>query len=114
MPRSSILEKIPSAILGELIARSEDRPGMTITEHAEWLAGQGYKASRSAVHRYLSARRQASADPTAVRVNEPPADWSIRFGCLMVAAGYAAPGDKADLLRIAAELTAWIKAPVAE
>lgn len=114
MPRASILEKIPSAILGELIARSEDRPGMTITEHTEWLAERGYKVSRSAVHRYLSARRQATADTSAASDDEPPADWSIRLGCLMVAAGYAVPGDKVDLLRTASELASWIKAPAAE
>ncbi|HEJ1440792.1 TPA: helix-turn-helix domain-containing protein [Pseudomonas aeruginosa] len=110
MSRSLSLEKIPSVIRKELIARSEDRPGLTLNDHVDWLSEQGYKVSRSAVHRYLAELKDASATIPSEATDQLSTDCSIRLGCLMVAANYSLPGDKVDLLNTATELAAWVKA----
>ncbi|WP_236175565.1 hypothetical protein [Pseudomonas pseudonitroreducens] len=106
MPRALVLKKIPSAILTELLERKTDRPGLTLDDHVEWLAEQGYKASRSAVHRHfasLSQQKQIDEQDVATQT-----EWMVRLECLMIAAKYSAPGDKDDLLKTAAELVDWV------
>ncbi len=106
MARVSVLNKIPAAIRHELIDRKNDRPGLTLDDHAEWLAEQGYKASRSAIHRYFA---MLGEDPLDEGDTEAlPAEWAVRLGCLMVASKYSTPGDKEGLLSLATELSDWV------
>lgn len=104
MGRTLSLEKIPSETRNSFLALIADQPGLTLDDHVEWFSEQGYKVSRSAVHRYISAQ------PEVVTEDQVPLDWSIRLQCLTIASGYANPGDKSDLIQIADDLVSWVKA----
>ena len=106
MARASALNKIPTAIRQELASRRTDRPGLTLDDHVEWLAEQGYKASRSAIHRYFAVLGDEVFDE--LEVESMPADWAVRLGCLMVASQQSSSGNKEELLSLAQELSDWV------
>lgn len=99
MGRTLSLEKIPSGVRNSFVDLCADQPGLTLDDHVEWFANQGYKVSRSALHRYTKS----------CQTDETVANQNIRLQCLTLASSFAAPGDKGDLLRIAEELVAWVK-----
>ncbi|MFO7127401.1 hypothetical protein P3E14_32600, partial [Pseudomonas aeruginosa] len=70
--------------------------------------------SRSAVHRFLKAKRRPAGLSPAQISDQQQDERSIRLGCLMVAANYALPGDKISLLKTAEELLDWVGEDPAE
>lgn len=110
MPRPFALDRLPSTIRHQLLARRTETPGLTIDDHTAWVAEQGYKVSRSSVQRYLTAHA-TTTNAAPELPSKATEDSSVRLGCLMVAASYALPGDKADLLNTAAELVGWVSSP---
>ena len=108
MGRSLSLDKIPSETRNSFLALCADQPGLTLNDHVDWFSEQGYKVSRSAIHRYITAHIQP--DSEAESCGELPEQWSIRLQCLTIAASYAQPQNKEELLAAAEELLAWVKA----
>ena len=108
MGRTLSLEKIPSETRNSFLALCADRPGLTLDDHVQWFSEQGYKVSRSSVHRYMTTHLVANPDSDSSA--EMPVDWSIRLQCLTLAATYMQPHDKDDLIKIADELVTWVKA----
>lgn len=114
MPRPFAIDKAPSKIREMLIERASDSPGLSLDYHVFWLAEQGVKTSRSAVHRFLKANRHPVRQSPIQIADQEQGERSIRLGCLMVAANYALPGDKADLLKTAEDLLSWVEEKAAE
>ena len=107
--RPSSLERLPEAIRKQLLMRQADRPGLSLNDQVAWLAEEGYKVSRSALYRYLAKEKASDAIPDTT--SQATADRSVRLGCLMVAASYALPGDKIDLIKTADEFVEWVGQP---
>lgn len=108
MGRKSAMASVPKDVLEELGRRYVEQPALTIDQHTEWLSGQGYTFNRSSVHRYLQINHApAQVAPSAALPVVSDAQ-SIRLGCLMVAATYALPGDKADLIKTAENFVGWV------
>lgn len=110
MGRKSTVLKLPQEIRAELACRVAEQPALTIDQHQEWLSKQGYRVSRSALHRHLQASQQLANEEERAAQDAGTIGATLRLGCLMVAAGYSAPGDKTDLIRTANELTDWVNA----
>lgn len=102
MGRPFALNRLPSSVREELLNRCSEKPGLTLDEHAAWLAELGHQISRSSIYRFLEAH-EAKQHVTADAAEQTDAK-SIRLGCLIVAAGISTPGDKADLLNTAEEI----------
>jgi hypothetical protein len=100
------LNRLPSTIREGLLARRAEKPGLTLNDHFIWLTSQSYQVSRSAIYRFLTAHDTQQARPDDAV--EPTDAQSIRLGCLMVAATYALPGDKIDLINTADEFVGWV------
>lgn len=108
MGRKTAMASVPKDVLEELGRRYVEQPALTIDQHNNWLAEKGYTINRSSLHRYLQAKHSpVQAEPTAVSPVASDAK-SIRLGCLMVAATYALPGDKVDLIRTAENFVGWV------
>src|SRR5690606_16975194 len=107
MSKPFAMNRLPSSIREELLARRVEKPGLTLDDHFTWLASQGHQVSRSAIYRFLAAYDAQQARPDDAE--EQTDAQSIRLGCLMVAANYSLPGDKVDLLSTAAELVKWVE-----
>ncbi|NMY40911.1 hypothetical protein HBN76_06320 [Pseudomonas sp. WS 5013] len=102
------MASVPKDVLEGLGQRYIEQPALTIDQHNEWLAEKGYIINRSSLHRYLRAKHSpVQAEPEAVPPVASDAK-SIRLGCLMVAATYALPGDKVDLIRTAENFVGWV------
>lgn len=111
MGRKSVMASVPKGILEELGRRYVEQPALTIDQHNEWLAEKGYTINRSSLHRYLQANHSpVQVEPAAVPPVASDAK-SIRLGCLMVAATYALPGDKIDLIKTAENFVCWVNQP---
>ncbi len=106
MPKPFALNRLPSSIREELLARRAETPGLTLDDHFNWLTSQGHQVSRSAIYRFLAAHDAQQAHPD--ETEELTDTQSIRLGCLMVAAAYAHPGDKIDLIKTADEFVDWV------
>lgn len=106
MSKTFSLNRLPNSIREELLARRAETPGLTLDEHAAWLAELGHRVSRSSIYRFLEAHEAKQHD--TANAAEPTDAKSIRLGCLMVAAGVSTPGDKVDLLNTAEELLIWV------
>lgn len=109
MAKPFALNRLPSSIREELLARRAEKPGLTLDDHFTWLTSQGHQVSRSAIYRFLAAHDAQQARPD--EPEEPTDAQSIRLGCLMVAAAYALPGDKTDLIKTAEEFVEWVGQP---
>ena len=108
MGRKTAMVNVPKDVLEELGRRYIEQPALTINQHNEWLAEKGYIINRSSLHRYLRANHSpAQVDPAASLPVASDAQ-SIRLGCLMVAATYALPGDKVDLMKTAENFVDWV------
>ncbi|MBG0838870.1 hypothetical protein [Ectopseudomonas toyotomiensis] len=106
MSKPFALQRLPSSIREELLKRRADKPVLTLDDHFIWLTSQGHQVSRSAIYRFLAAHDEQQASPDDSK--EPADAQSIRLGCLMVAAAYAVPGDKIDLIKTADEFVEWV------
>lgn len=106
MSKTFSLNRLPSSIREELLTRRAEKPGLTLNDHFTWLTSQGHQVSRSAIYRFLAAHDAQQARPDDAE--EPTDAQSIRLGCLMVAASYALPGDKIDLIKTADEFVGWV------
>nr|WP_313409341.1 hypothetical protein [Pseudomonas sp.] len=108
MGRKSALASVPKDVLEELGRRYVEQPALTIDQHNAWLAEKGFIINRSSLHRYLQANHSpAQEEPVAFQPVASDAK-SIRLGCLMVAATYALPGDKTDLIKTAENFVGWV------
>jgi len=106
VPQPFALNRLPSSIREELLARRAEKPGLTLDDHFAWLTSQGHQVSRSAIYRFLAAHDAQQARPD--ETEEPTDAQSIRLGCLMVAANFCAPGDQIDLIKTAENLLSWV------
>lgn len=103
MGRKSTLNSLPANVSAELLHRYFEQPSLTIDDHHNWLADQGYEHSRSSLHRYLLGK---SESPEAQEISE---DRMIRMRCLEVASSVYSGSDQAGLIDFSDSLFSYVR-----
>ncbi|MDO8778051.1 MAG: DUF3486 family protein [Burkholderiaceae bacterium] len=105
MPRNTSINSLPSDLQNQLRLRLLSTGFCQYEEHAEWLRGEGFAISKSAIHRY------ASAHATAIMAQQQTGSSSTfveaRLRCLEVASSLN-PSSTSDLISDAEELLKWV------
>ena len=99
------LSNLPANVLAELQQRLVASGFSQFETHAEWLSGQGYKASRSAIHRYAMAN---SAAMLANANNVPVGLVEAKLRCLEIASSFNTVGTAAAAVDEAKVLLKWV------
>jgi len=93
MGRTSSIDHLPDDLKEQLVHRLFDSKFSDYEGHEEWTASQGFRVSKSAIHRYAQAIERQLADP------------ALRLSCAQVAARYS---DGDSIIENSSRLLVWV------
>lgn len=99
MSRKSTIYKVPENLLIELKDRHIKQPILTLDDHKQWLADQGFVIPRTIIWRYLKREDNTS-------IEKASSDTFTKIVCLEIASKFAS--NKSELLALSRELHNWV------
>ncbi|MBD3877364.1 DUF3486 family protein [Pseudomonas kunmingensis] len=99
-------DALPPELKAQLHSRLMTSGFAGYVEHSEWLAGQGWKISKSALHRYGKRNRAAITEEIKQEADAQVIHQEIRLRCLELASKYSS---RSELLPNAEELLEWVR-----